>query len=383
MENMLSAIKYFMAVTAVFAYVVSCTEHTVEVTSVELNQTELELEPGQTALLEADVVPDNATDKSVSWRSANDAVATVDQSGLVTAVSEGITEIIAKAGEVEDVCTLSVRTSLNLPSLINIGDFLLADGTILSKDTDEAIVRQADVIGIVFSKNIAGMSDYDKDYLESKGAKYPRGFAMALKDAADNLSVAWYSDLETGAYLRDETEIGFTDALVEGDSYGTFELSDADFSGFEKTCLVKEFRTDAYNAGYYPAMLAADEYNDYVPVPENATPWYLPSCGQFFEIIRNFADIRFDESNMLPINDDDFMWENITGIVGAINASMDKVSDNLKDPVNDTGVYWTSTTSSSTQARYVYLDNGWSVICMKANKNESYLVRPILTFGSF
>ena len=86
---------------------------------------------------------------------------------------------------------------------------------------------------------------------------------------------------------------------------------------------------------------------------------------------------------MLPINDDDFMWENITGIVEAINASMDKVSDNLKDPVNDTGVYWTSTTSSSTQARYVYLDNGWSVICMKANKNESYLVRPILTFGSF
>ena len=175
MENMLSAIKYFMAVTAVFAYVVSCTEHTVEVTSVELNQTELELEPGQTALLEADVVPDNATDKSVSWRSANDAVATVDQSGLVTAVSEGITEIIAKAGEVEDVCTLSVRTSLNLPSLINIGDFLLADGTILSKDTDEAIVRQADVIGIVFSKNIAGMSDYDKDYLVSKDRGLPQG----------------------------------------------------------------------------------------------------------------------------------------------------------------------------------------------------------------
>ena len=370
--------KYFSfpaAIAAACLMVLSCEGNGSDVVSVTISESDIQLKTGDSLRLEAQTIPSGA---AVSWSSSDSEVATVDATGLVKAVSEGSATVIAEAGGVRDSCNVTVQPDRTLPSRIVPGDFFLADGSILSKDADAETVRNADVIGIVFCVDLRKIPEYDAGYLSDNGVIMARGFVMALKEASET-SQMWY----TGAYLRDETEIGFTDALVEGDSYGTFELSDADFSGFEKTCLVKEFRTDAYNAGYYPAMLAADEYNDYVPVPENATPWYLPSCGQFFEIIRNFADIRFDESNMLPINDDDFMWENITGIVEAINASMDKVSDNLKDPVNDTGVYWTSTTSSSTQARYVYLDNGWSVICMKANKNESYLVRPILTFGSF
>ncbi len=373
--------KYFSfpaAIAAACLMVLSCEDGS-DVVSVTISESDIQLKTGDSLRLEAQTVPSAA---AVSWSSSDYEVATVDATGLVKAVSEGSATVIAEAGGVRDSCNVTVQPDRTLPSRIVPGDFFLADGSILSKDADAETVRNADVIGIVFCVDLKKIPEYDAGYLSDNGVIMARGFVMALKEASET-SQMWYKDPYTGAYLRDETEIGFTDALVEGDSYGTFELSDADFSGFEKTCLVKEFRTDAYNAGYYPAMLAADEYNDYVPVPENATPWYLPSCGQFFEIIRNFADIRFDESNMLPINDDDFMWENITGIVEAINASMDKVSDNLKDPVNDTGVYWTSTTSSSTQARYVYLDNGWSVICMKANKNESYLVRPILTFGSF
>lgn len=373
--------KYFSfpaAIAAACLMVLSCEDGS-DVVSVTISESDIQLKTGDSLRLEAQTIPSGA---AVSWSSSDYEVATVDATGLVKAVSEGSATVIAEAGGVRDSCNVTVQPDRTLPSRIVPGDFFLADGSILSKDADAETVRNADVIGIVFCVDLRKIPEYDAGYLSDNGVIMARGFVMALKEASET-SQMWYKDPYTGAYLRDETEIGFTDALVEGDSYGTFELSDADFSGFEKTCLVKEFRTDAYNAGYYPAMLAADEYNDYVPVPENATPWYLPSCGQFFEIIRNFADIRFDESNMLPINDDDFMWENITGIVEAINASMDKVSDNLKDPVNDTGVYWTSTTSSSTQARYVYLDNGWSVICMKANKNESYLVRPILTFGSF
>ena len=374
--------KYFSfpaAIAAACLMVLSCEGNGSDVVSVTISESDIQLKTGDSLRLEAQTIPSGA---AVSWSSSDSGVATGDATGLVKAVSEGSATVIAEAGGVRDSCNVTVQPDRTLPSRIVPGDFFLADGSILSKDADAETVRNADVIGIVFCVDLRKIPEYDTGYLSDNGVIMARGFVMALKEASET-SQMWYKDPYTGAYLRDETEIGFTDALVEGDSYGTFELSDADFSGFEKTCLVKEFRTDAYNAGYYPAMLAADEYNDYVPVPENATPWYLPSCGQFFEIIRNFADIRFDESNMLPINDDDFMWENITGIVEAINASMDKVSDNLKDPVNDTGVYWTSTTSSSTQARYVYLDNGWSVICMKANKNESYLVRPILTFGSF
>lgn len=374
--------KYFSfpaAIAAACLMVLSCEGNGSDVVSVTISESDIQLKTGDSLRLEAQTIPSGA---AVSWSSSDSEVATVDATGLVKAVSEGSATVIAEAGGVRDSCNVTVQPDRTLPSRIVPGDFFLADGSILSKDADAETVRNADVIGIVFCVDLRKIPEYDTGYLSDNGVIMARGFVMALKEASET-SQMWYKDPYTGAYLRDETEIGIPVFLEEGDSYGTYGLANADMGGFEYTCRIRENRTDWYEDGYYPAIRTAYDYNISVPVPDNATPWYLPSCGQFFEIIRNFADIRFDESNMLPINDDDFMWENITGIVEAINASMDKVSDNLKDPVNDTGVYWTSTTSSSTQARYVYLDNGWSVICMKANKNESYLVRPILTFGSF
>ena len=65
------------------------------------------IEPGKTLQLTATVLPELATNKNVSWSSDNAAVATVDENGLVTAVSKGSAEITAtsqsdsnKAGKV-------------------------------------------------------------------------------------------------------------------------------------------------------------------------------------------------------------------------------------------------------------------------------------------
>lgn len=78
-------------------------------TSVTLNQTELKLNPGSgnTVQLRATVLPTNSTDKVV-WTSSNPTVATVDENGLVTAVKEGTTEIIATAGDKSAQCTVTV-----------------------------------------------------------------------------------------------------------------------------------------------------------------------------------------------------------------------------------------------------------------------------------
>lgn len=54
-----------------------------------LDQTELALEQGECALLTATITPDNATDRDINWKSSDPEVATVDNSGLVTAVNPG------------------------------------------------------------------------------------------------------------------------------------------------------------------------------------------------------------------------------------------------------------------------------------------------------
>lgn len=78
------------------------------VTNVSLNKTELELAVGDTEKLTAKVEPSDATNQKVTWESNATNVATVDNSGKVTAVSEGTAAITAKAGEQTATCTVTV-----------------------------------------------------------------------------------------------------------------------------------------------------------------------------------------------------------------------------------------------------------------------------------
>ena len=63
------------------------------VSGLTLNQNTLALFAGDSATLTAAVTPENATNKTLTWSSSNTAVATVDQSGKVTAVAPGTAAI--------------------------------------------------------------------------------------------------------------------------------------------------------------------------------------------------------------------------------------------------------------------------------------------------
>lgn len=75
------------------------TVNPVLVGDITLNETEAELTVGEKLQMEATVLPENATDKSVTWSSTNDAVAVVSESGLVTAVGSGTCQIKATAND--------------------------------------------------------------------------------------------------------------------------------------------------------------------------------------------------------------------------------------------------------------------------------------------
>ena len=84
----------------------------VNVESIALNENTLTLYTNRdpkTATLTATVSPDNATDKTVAWTSADEKVATVEN-GVVTAVGNGTTTITAQAGDKTAVCTVTVST---------------------------------------------------------------------------------------------------------------------------------------------------------------------------------------------------------------------------------------------------------------------------------
>ena len=81
------------------------------VTGVSLNETELVLNVGSTTQLEATVLPFNAGNKSVTWKSTPESVATVSSDGLVTAVSVGTATITVTTAEGGFSATCSVTVN--------------------------------------------------------------------------------------------------------------------------------------------------------------------------------------------------------------------------------------------------------------------------------
>ena len=86
---------------------------TVSVTGVSLNEGVVVLDEGGTRQLTATITPSNATDKSLSWSSNKESIATVDSNGLITAVAPGEATITVSTvdGGKSATCTVKVNAS--------------------------------------------------------------------------------------------------------------------------------------------------------------------------------------------------------------------------------------------------------------------------------
>lgn len=82
----------------------------VKVTSIEFEEMSLSLQEGLTQQLNVTILPENAVDKTINWSSSDEFVATIDETGMLTAVKEGTATITATSvdGGVSKTCELTV-----------------------------------------------------------------------------------------------------------------------------------------------------------------------------------------------------------------------------------------------------------------------------------
>ena len=164
------------------------------VTSVTLNKNELTIEKSFTAQLAATVAPDDADDLGLIWTSDNEEVATVDENGLVTAVSVGEANITATAVDGSGV-TATCKVTVT-PKLV----------TSVILDESELTI--------------------EKNFTEQLTA-------TVAPDDADNLSLTWTSDNEEVATVD---ENGLVTAVGEGTATITATANDG--SGVSASCVV-------------------------------------------------------------------------------------------------------------------------------------------------
>ena len=102
------------------------TPQKVAATTITLDKTTANLKEGETVELKATVGPENATDKSVTWTSSDDSVATVSKDGKVTAVKAGSVKITATAVSGKNVtaaCDITVtQAEVKKPAQNNSDD---------------------------------------------------------------------------------------------------------------------------------------------------------------------------------------------------------------------------------------------------------------------
>ena len=142
-------------------------------TEISINKTTLELEVEKTETLTATVKPENATNKTVNWESSDAAVATVDNTGKVTAVKEGTATITAKAGDKTATCAVTIKAK----GTVNVESITVNPATVTLE------IGKTTVLGVTFKpENVTDKTVTWKSSDESKATVDAKGCVTAKAD---------------------------------------------------------------------------------------------------------------------------------------------------------------------------------------------------------
>ena len=210
-------------------YDISLTVEAIMVTNIAMSQATATMTVDDTLQLDATVTPSNATNTDYIWSSGDESVATVSESGLVTAVGVGGTAIIATAQDGSGVygsCTITVNAKPATPIFESVSDF-----------TD---IKVGDVIVIAtdsYSKELDGIYDGSTDYgISTDFDSIPAGLypltvengsdsgTFALKNGSDYLSWPGGNSLSVSSSISSSSSWNFNSSSITNASDSTRKL---------------------------------------------------------------------------------------------------------------------------------------------------------------
>ena len=267
----------------------------VELQSISLNKTALELEEGGNASLTVKYSPNNVTDKTITWKSSNSSVAKVSANGKVTAVKAGSAAIIASCGGKDAYCNVTVKAKEVQPTPSSV-----------SSTAASASTPSSSLSSTTGTHNGHGYVDLGlsvKWATCNVGASSPEGYGSYF---------AWGETSPKNEYTWENLKY-----RTEGDSYGNVKFSkyvaSSKFGPVDnKTCL--ELMDDAAHANWGGSwrMPTNDEFkelidkctwtwttengkNGYKVVSKvNGNSIFLPAAGWRYDTLLNNAGSKGD-----------------------------------------------------------------------------------------
>ena len=250
----------------------------------------------------------------------------------------------------ETASPTSITDDSNATQPAQIGDYLFSDGTwgTLANNTGKT------PIAVIFS-NMTSTTD--------KGHGWTHGYAMALKNAST--SAAW--DTKNGTVIPNPTGTYITT---------TAQLI-ADKDGYTKTTMILNSITNP-SAYFSAAYAAVTTYKSTVTTPSNTSGWYLPSSGQWYDILVNLGKMSAtgytDATGWL------YWYSQVQTCANNINSYLTPLTSGTYDtfPWGSSTDYWSSSEFSSNYACRAYFGSG---VYLEANaKSNTCLMRGVVAF---
>ena len=181
------------------------------VTGVLLNTGTLTLFTGDTATLTATVQPDSATNKNVTWSSDNEAVATVDNSGKITAVTAGEANITVKTEDGNHSADCKVTVTQSAYS-ISADTTALNFGSVYTGYTQPA--AQTVTVKNTGNRQVMVTLPTANDFIITAGTGFTNGSASIEPSGTATFTVQPKAGLAVGTYSENITVSGTGGATV-------------------------------------------------------------------------------------------------------------------------------------------------------------------------
>ena len=311
---------------------------------------------------------------------------TVKASGIDVQAVTGGTWVAC--GE-ENVTSKKVKQSFTADEL-KIGDYFYSDGTwsdgglrkiytdgsmkIASPKPAPVLQTKSEierrVIGIVFQTDPSRIGTAEKSKL---GEGNVHGLVMTLKNTATDIQ---WSHEENN--LED-----VKDCWSKSEIY-------SDISGLHNYTKILDHANSIGGIEAYPAFEAVEKWNDMYSIneyrpPRNTTGWFIPSSGQWWDILQNMggcpalADVTQQTS---PDIAEEFLWKSQGDVPAALNKWMENIAVGDKDTFNNLVSFCSSSEHSKYHTWYWILNNFQGMVrCIWASKFDgSDNVRPVLAF---
>ena len=261
---------------------------------------------------------------------------------------------------------------------LQAGDFYMKDGSLIGKNESLSAAQQADCIGIVFCTDASRIGDGEKTKLKDLGVTSPHGLVMALTNAGNGCR--W------GNYDVDENKNGQSGEPFK-ENIATLQKQYNHINGYAETHWIGDKIKDSAESGYttdtYKAFYVALNYGTTTTgtaqyaAPEKTTGWFLPSMGQWWDILENLGGVDLSS------------YKTSTKSYGEINDAANTTINNLNSYMQRVAgaalfeiytVFWSSSEYDVANACYVGFGVGYLYLDWSYKYGRDFGVRPALAF---